>query len=65
MDRSDLDTQISVFESKIESLREKAALILDKAKKSESHSEKLPEILKNFTEIKERYQRYTLMLIMT
>ena len=57
LDRRDLDTQTTVFETKIEQLREKALLILEKAKNSESHSEKLPEITRNFTEIKERFGR--------
>jgi hypothetical protein len=55
LDRRDLETQISVFENKIEQLREKALLILDKARNSESHSEKLPEITRNFTDIKEKF----------
>ena len=46
LDRRDLETQIGVFENKIEGLKEKAQQILDKAKNSESHSEKLPEITK-------------------
>jgi hypothetical protein len=57
LDRKDLDTQITAFEGKIEQLREKAITILDKAKNSETHSEKLPEITTNFTDIKERFVR--------
>ena len=37
-------------------MREKAALILEKAKNTESHSERLPEILKYFREIKQRFE---------
>lgn len=57
LDRKDLDNQITVFESKIDQLREKAQQIFEKAKNSESHSEKLPEITKNFVDIKERFGR--------
>jgi hypothetical protein len=32
-------------------------MILDKAKNSESHSEKLPEIIKFFGEIKESFSK--------
>ena len=41
-------------------LREKAEHIMDKAKNSESHSEKLPEIIKYFSEIKESFSKYFL-----
>ena len=35
-------------------------MILDKAKNSESHSEKLPEIVKYFGDIKESFSKYFL-----
>jgi hypothetical protein len=44
LDKSDLEVQIGVFESKIEILREKALGLLDRARNSETHVEQLPDI---------------------
>eukprot|EP00494_Astrolonche_serrata_P030455 UN30723 len=55
--RSDLEPMIGNFETKIEQLREKASQLLEKAKTQETNSDKLPEIVKYFEQIKEKFQR--------
>lgn len=47
----DLDNQIGIFENKIDTLREKALALLDRAKNSETHIEQLPDITMRFSEI--------------
>jgi hypothetical protein len=39
-----LEPMIDTFDQKIQQLRDKASLLLDKAKSSETNAEKLPEI---------------------
>ena len=39
LEKSDLENQIGVFENKIETLKEKAKGLLDRAKNSETHIE--------------------------
>ena len=57
MDKSDLENQIGVFDNKIETLKEKAKALLDRAKNSETHIEQLPDISMRFGEIQERFRR--------
>ena len=51
IDKIDLDNQIGIFENKIDTLREKALALLDRAKNSETHIEQLPDITMRFSEI--------------
>ena len=51
LDKSDLENQIGVFEHKIETLKEKAKALLDRARNSETHIEQLPDITMKFAEI--------------
>ena len=53
--RADLEPMLETFDQKRQQLRDKAALILDKAKSSETNAEKLPEIQKYFEKIKVRF----------
>jgi len=46
-----LENQIGVFENKIETLKDKARALLDRAKNSETHIEQLPDITMRFAEI--------------
>ena len=57
LDKSDLENQIGVFESKILILKEKAGALLDRAKNSETTIEQLPDIIMRFSEIQERFRR--------
>ena len=51
LEKSDLENQISIFENKIDMLKEKAKALLDRAKNSETHIEQLPDITMRFAEI--------------
>jgi hypothetical protein len=53
--RADLEPMLETFDQKLQQLRDKAALILDKAKSSETNAEKLPEIQKYFEKIKVKF----------
>ena len=53
--RADLEPMLETFDQKLQELRDKAALILDKAKSSETNAEKLPEIQKYFEKIKVKF----------
>jgi hypothetical protein len=57
IDKMDLDNQIGIFENKIDTLREKALSLLDRAKNSETHIEQLPDITMRFGEIQDRFRR--------
>jgi len=48
IDKGDLTEQITQFESKLDSIKDKANFLLEKAQNFESHNEKLPEILDKF-----------------
>ena len=48
-----------IFDQKLQQLRDKASLLLEKAKSSETNADKLPEIQKYFEKIKEKFQRGT------
>lgn len=48
---------IDIFDQKLQQLKDKAALLLEKAKSSETNADKLPEIQKYFEKIKEKFQR--------
>ena len=51
----DLEPMLESFDGKITQLRDKAALLLDKARNAETNSEKLPEIQKYFDMIKGKF----------
>mmetsp|Transcript_16179 Transcript_16179/g.14108 ORF Transcript_16179/g.14108 Transcript_16179/m.14108 type:complete len:168 (+) Transcript_16179:140-643(+) len=51
IDGGDLSTQIDLFDNKLLSIREKAHGLLDKAKKFDSHHDRLPDILTKFRDI--------------
>ena len=53
--RADLEPMLETFDQKLQQLRDKAALILVKAKSSETNAEKLPEIQKYFEKIKVKF----------
>ena len=48
LDKSDLENQLSVFENKIDILKEKAKAVYERAKNSETHIEQLPDITLKF-----------------
>ena len=48
---------IDIFDQKLQQLKDKAALLLEKAKSSETNADKLPEIQKYFEKIKGKFQR--------
>ena len=54
--KTDLEPQLSAFENKIDQLKEKAAKLLEKTKNQETNSDKLPEIVLYFDQIKGRFQ---------
>lgn len=54
-----LEPMIDTFDQKIQQLRDKASLLLEKAKSSETNAEKLPEIQKYFEKIKHKFQQGT------
>lgn len=56
IDGGDLSTQIDLFENKLETIKEKANMLLSKAKNFESPHEKLPDILSKFHEITEMFE---------
>ena len=53
--KADLEPMLDTFDQKLQQLRDKASLILDKAKSSETNAEKLPEIQKYFEKIKHMF----------
>ena len=53
--KTDLEPMLENFEAKLTQLRDKAALLVDKAKNAETNSDKLPEIQKYFDQIKEKF----------
>lgn len=55
LSKTDLDPMVTIFDSKIELLREKAASLLEKTKTQETNAEKLPEIVQYFEKIKEKF----------
>lgn len=55
--RTDLEPMLETFDQKLQQLRDKAALLLEKAKSSETNAEKLPEIQKYFEKIKQKFQQ--------
>ena len=57
MSKGDLEPMINTFDTKIDQLREKASQLLEKAKTQETNSEKLPEIVQYFDQIKDRFQQ--------
>ena len=57
MSKGDLEPMINTFDTKIDQLREKASQLLEKAKTPETNSEKLPEIVQYFDQIKDRFQQ--------
>ena len=56
MTKSDLEPQLAAFENKIDQLKEKASKLLEKTKNQETNSDKLPEIVLYFDQIKGRFQ---------
>ena len=54
---ADLEPMLESFDGKLTQLRDKAQLLLDKARNAETNAEKLPEIQKYFEKIKENFQR--------
>jgi len=48
IDKGDLTDFINLFESKLDTVKDKANALLEKVEKFESHNEKLPEILDKF-----------------
>ena len=54
---AELEPMIDIFDQKLQQLKDKAALLLEKAKSSETNADKLPEIQKYFEKIKEKFQR--------
>ena len=56
IDGGDLSTQIDLFEHKLSSIREKANNLLEKAKRFDSHHDRLPDILSKFREITELFE---------
>lgn len=57
--RTDLEPMLETFDQKLQQLRDKASLLLEKAKSSETNAEKLPEIQKYFDKIKVKFQQGT------
>ena len=53
--KSDLEPQLAAFENKIDQLKEKASKLLEKTKNQETNSDKLPEIVTYFDQIKGRF----------
>ena len=59
MTKSELEPMLDIFDQKLQQLKDKAALLLDKAKSSETNADKLPEIQKYFEKIKQKFQSGT------
>lgn len=53
--RAELEPMFDIFDQKLQQLKDKAALLLEKAKSSETNADKLPEIQKYFEKIKEKF----------
>lgn len=56
IDNGDLSTHIDLFEHKLASIKEKANSLLEKAKKFDSHNDRLPDILVKFREITDLFE---------
>lgn len=50
-----MEPMLDQFDQKMQQLRDKASLLLDKAKSSETNAERLPEIQKYFDKIKVKF----------
>lgn len=59
IDKGDLTDQINLFESKLDSIWEKAEFLLNKVETFESHNDKLPEILDKFRSITKEFEKGT------
>lgn len=55
--KHDLEPMLEAFDQKLTQLTDKAKLIQEKAKSSETNAEKLPEIQKYFDKIKSKFQQ--------
>ena len=51
INKGDLSDHVDLFESKLDTVREKATSLFERASKFESHNDKLPEILDKFRQI--------------
>jgi hypothetical protein len=56
IDGGDLSAQVDVFENKLDTIREKANGLLDKANRFNSHHDRLPDILSKFREITDLFE---------
>jgi len=56
IDGGDLSTQIDLFDNKLSSIRDKANNLLEKARRFDSHHDRLPDILSKFREIIEKFE---------
>lgn len=56
IDGGDLSTQIDLFENKLSSIKDKANNLLEKAKKFDSHHDRLPDILNKFRDITDLFE---------
>lgn len=54
--QTDLEPMLENFDAKLTQLRDKAQLLLEKARTSETNAERLPEIQSHFDLIKEKFQ---------
>ena len=54
--KADLEPQLASFENKIDQLKEKASKLLEKTKTQETNSDKLPEIVQYFDQVKGKFQ---------
>mmetsp|Transcript_30777 Transcript_30777/g.30297 ORF Transcript_30777/g.30297 Transcript_30777/m.30297 type:complete len:245 (-) Transcript_30777:291-1025(-) len=56
IDGGDLSTQIDLFDNKLSSIRDKANNLLEKARRFDSHHDRLPDILSKFREITDQFE---------
>jgi len=56
IDKGDLTEFINLFETKLDTIKDKANSLLEKIDKFESHNDKLPEILDKFWGITEKFE---------
>ena len=56
LEETDLEPMLDMFDNKIDQLRDKAQKLLDKTRTQETNSDKLPEIMSYFEQIKSKFQ---------
>ena len=55
LDDTDLEPMLDMFDNKIDQLRDKAQKLLEKTRTQETNSDKLPEIVSYFDQIKAKF----------